>query len=98
MVRPVNLCQSPTSTARANPVKVPTAQAAQPTYQRVNSLSAANCPIASSRRPRLAATVSTVSRSESNATRVEVAEAGWVSAGIGRREVRALEMRAKYPR
>ena len=62
MVVPVNRCQSPISTASANPVSVETPRR-QPSRRTtgVNSLSAAISVIAASSRSRRALTVSTVS-------------------------------------
>ena len=59
---PVNRCQSPTSTASANPVSVPTPRR-QPSRRTtgVNSLSAAISAIAASSRSRRALVASTVS-------------------------------------
>jgi hypothetical protein len=65
MVAPVNRCQSPISTAKANPVRYissadPT-QAAQPPHDRVNSPSAEICSMTASSRSRRALAASPVS-------------------------------------
>jgi hypothetical protein len=68
MVLPVNRCQSPISTAKANPVNVeiPRRHPSRCTIG-VNSLLAARVSIAVSRRSRRARTLSTVSWSDSKA-------------------------------